>query len=127
MGSIGSRQSSVPAWRLEDPRYQQQTAGGVYFWSSPNAVYGKDIDEKMYNRLPKKMQSAVIALENSKTMDGNHATIYFVNSSGMVDYYDEYGLSDFYSTIRTIKDVGNVADWQYTEGDYKVGQRLRRK
>lgn len=122
---LNNRQES---WRNEDPRFQRQTSGGVYFWSSPNSIYGRDIDEKMYNRLPKKMRDAVIAIDNSKTLDGNHATIYYVTSNGTIDSYDEYGLGDFYSTIRGISksELGVVSDWQYS-GGYKEGQQLERR
>ncbi len=126
MGSVGANiNSSIPAWRLEEPRYQRQTTGGVYFWSGPR-FFDHDIDEKMYDRLPKKMQAAVVALDNSKTADGNHASIYFINSAGRIDYFDEYGLGDFYAGVRAIKDVGNAADWQY-DGSYKIGQQLKRR
>lgn len=130
---MGGRSSSSglaqqDSWRNAEPRFQLQTSGGVYFWSSPNTVYGRDIDEKMYKRLPKKMQDAVIAIDNSKTMDGNHASIYYVTSSGTIDYFDEYGLGDFYSGIRGIpaSELGKVSDWQYS-GGYRVGDQLRRK
>lgn len=124
MGSTGVK-NTIPAWRLEQPRYQRQTAGGVYFWSGPRR-FEHDIDEKMYERLPKKMQSAVVALENSKTMDGNHASIYFINSQGQIDYFDEYGLGDFYAGVRAIKDVGVASDWEY-DGNYNTGDQLRRR
>jgi len=127
MGSRGNKESSVTSWRDARPEYQRQTAGGVYFWSSSNPVYGKDIDEKMYDRLPKRMQAAVVALYNSRTMDGNHARIYYVNSSGQIKYFDEYGLGDFYAAVKNITDVGNVSDWEYTSGNYKAGEQLKRR
>lgn len=106
----------------------QKTSGGVYFWSSPDSVTGKDIDEKMYSKLPKRMQDAVISLENTKTLDGNHASIYYITSNGTVDYFDEYGLGDFYWGVKHIpkEDLGKVSDWQYS-GNYSMGDQLKRK
>lgn len=128
MGGRGSNSSinNSNSWRQREERYQKQTSGGVYFYSSPNSIFGMDIDPKMYNRLPKRMKDAVIAIDNTRTLDGNHATIYYINSNGVIDYYDEYGLGDFYATVRSITDVGNMNDYVYN-GGYKVGEQLRRK
>ena len=72
------------------------------------------------------MKKAVVALENSKTGDGNHATIYYVNSSGVIDYFDEYGLGDFYWGVKRITDVGDMNDYEY-DGEYDTGRQLKIK
>lgn len=114
-------------WRQKDSKYQQKTLGGVYFYSSPNSIYGNNIDPVMYNKLPKRMKEAVIYLENSKTMDGNHATINFVNSDGVIEYFDEYGLGDFYWGVKHINNTGKVSDWEFNPDNWKTDQHLVRK
>lgn len=115
-------------WRLKDEKFQKKTDGGVYFYSSPNSVYGKDIDEKMYDKLPKYIKKSVVQLESRKTGDGNHCEIYYVDKNGKIQWYDEYGMGDFmYGLKSTGKDeFGTVSDWNY-DGQYKEGKQLSKK
>ena len=115
------------AWRMKAEKYQKKTDGGVYFYSS-DKLWGQDIDEKMYDKLPKHIKKSVVMMEARKTVDGNHCEIYYVNKDGKIEWFDEYGLRDFMAELKsTNKDeFGNVMDWQY-DGQYNEGKQLKRK
>lgn len=125
MGSTGSRQSAVPAWRTENPIYQEQTAGGVYFYSAP-AGWGMDIDRTFYKALPNYAKKAVLSLDVSRTADGTHYSMNYVNNSGVVEYMDEYGREDFMWLVRRAKnDMGDMNNW--IDDWRREGDQLRRK
>ena len=127
MGTIGTSTvvPAIPSWRLQDERYQRKTAGGVYFYSSP-AGWGLDIDPALYKALPTYAQKAVLALDASRTADGVHYSIYYVDKQGTVQYFDEYGRSDFMWGVRHAKDeMGDMNNWQ--DDWNKIGDQLRRK
>ena len=120
--------STMSSWRLKNEKFQKKTDGGVYFYSSENSIWGKAIDEKMYDKLPKHIKKSVVMIESRKTGDGNHAEIYYVTKNGVIDWYDEYGLSDFYYGLKSIdkNEFGTVSDWKY-DGNYKEGRQLERR
>ena len=112
-------------WRLKDKKYQEKTLGGVYFYSSPD-WFSEDIDRCFYKYLPNYMKKAVLYLEVSKTPDGNHYSIYFVDNKGYVDYLDDYGRDDFLYQVRSVKDeVGDMN--HYKKRWNKVGDKLEEK
>lgn len=116
------------SWRDKKPEFQRKTDGGVYFYSSPNSIYGKDIDEKMYDKLPKYIKKAVVQLESRKTGDGNHCEIYYVDKEGKIQWFDEYGMADFMYGLKSggKDEFGIVSDWEY-DGKYQEGRQLNRK
>lgn len=124
----GAKFNSKEAWRKKDPKFQQKTEGGVYFYSSDNPIWGADIDERLYSKLPSYIKKSVVSLDNTKTLDGSHCDIYYVDKDGTIRYFDEYGVTDFmYGLKSSGKDeFGVVSDWQY-DGDYKEGKQLTRR
>ena len=132
MGSIGASKTSVAqpeqktSWRDEDPKYREKTAGGVYFYSAPNSLWGETINRSLYNELPLYAKKAVLSLDVSKTADGNHYDIYFVNKDGEVDWVDEYGKSDFMYVVRSVKnDMGDANLYKHKWRN--IGDKLERK
>ena len=132
MGSLGVNKTTpqvTPAkasWRDEKPEYREKTAGGVYFYYSPNPLWGLVINRSLYKELPAYAQKAVLALDVSKTADGNHYDIYFVNKDGEVDWVDEYGKSDFMYVVR--QERKNMGDANLYKHKWKnVGDILERK
>jgi len=115
------------AWRMKNDKYQKKTEGGVYFYSS-DKLWGQDIDEKMYDKLPKYIKKSVVMIEKRKTGDGIHAEIYYVNKDGKIEWFDEYGMGDFMAELKSTNkdDFGLVSDWEY-DGSYKEGKQLKRR
>ena len=113
------------AWRRKDPKFQKKTEGGVYFYNNPNSIYGKVIDEKMYDKLPGYIKKSVVMIEARNTADGNHCKIYYVDKDGKIQWFDEYGISDFMYELKSgnKEDFGVVSDWKY-DGSYKEGKQL---
>ena len=60
----GSRATGSESWRDENPKYQEKTLGGVYFYQDRNdAIAGEgSIDRQLYDRLPQYAQRSVIQL-----------------------------------------------------------------
>lgn len=113
-------------WRKEQPRYQEKTLGGVYFYDSPKS-FGEAIEKKYYDKLPQYAQKSVMWIDGSKTMDGLHMSMYYVNAEGRVTYLDEYGYKDFMWLVKNAKDdMGNMNDFIY-DGDFRDGEILERK
>lgn len=115
-------------WREKDEKFQKKTAGGVYFWGSSNSLWGKDIDEKLYEKLPAYIKKAVVHLDNNKTPDGNHAFIHYVNRDGQLEFYDDYGLADFFYALKhSGRDAyGDMNDYEY-DGQWSEGVQLSKK
>ena len=113
-------------WRKEQPRYQEKTLGGVYFYDSPK-FYGEVVEKKYYDKLPQYAQKSVMAIEGTKTMDGLHMSMYYVNKEGETIYMDEYGYKDFMWLVKNAKDdMGNMNDYIY-DGHFNEGQILERR
>ena len=131
MGAVGTANVNTygnESWRNDNPKYQEKTLGGVYFYSAPNSVWGSDINKQMYDKLPKHIQKSVVALMNSKTLDGNHASIWFIANDGETVFFDEYGLGDFYYNLKHMDKslFGDVNDFVYS-GGYNEGDVLEKK
>lgn len=113
-------------WRKEQPRYQEKTLGGVYFYDSPH-FYGEAIEKKYYDKLPKYAQKSVVYLDGVKTYDGLHMGIYYVNKEGELVYQDEYGFKDFMWIVKNKKDeMGDMNDFIF-DGHVNEGKILERK
>lgn len=116
------------AWRSQDPKFQEKTEGGVYFYDSPNAIWGQAVDKKLYNSLPSYAKKSVISCDQTQTADGLHCQMYYIDKTGTVQWFDEYGKSDFLYLVKQIKDeAGLASDWQYEGVAWKVGMQLKRR
>ena len=95
-------------WRLQDPKYQEKTLGGVYFYAFPGP-FGERISRGYYEYLPKYAQKAVLQLDGTgvsisgwfKTVDGivymNHLNsdfLWAVRHYGKEKYENANGWDD---------------------------------
>ena len=107
--------------------------GGRGSTSTRNSIYdrSKDIEAKIFKKLPKYAQDAVIALDsyNPRSYGYNEPInyhLYYVDKNGVINFLSEDG-SDFLAEVRGLKnDFGRYEDWNY-QGDYSEGQQLHRR
>lgn len=101
-------------WRSEDPKYQEKTAGGVYFYSAPGN-FGDAIERDLYNKLPKYAQKAVVQLfGNGVSISG-----WFMTANGLI--YMNHVNSDFWWSVRQHKN-----DWVSADGFDNTGTNVDR-
>ena len=113
-------------WRKEQPKYQEKTLGGVYFWESPT-TFGDVIEKKYYDKLPQYAQKSVVYLDGVKTYDGLHMSICFVDKEGTITYMDEYGYKDFMWLVQENKAImGDMNDFIF-DGKVVNGRKLEKK
>lgn len=96
--------STTEDWRLEDPKYQEKTLGGVYFYSTPHR-FGDHIERNLYNRLPKYAQKSVVQLFGT----GVSISGWFMTAEGII--YMNHEKEDFWYEVRRHK-----ADWVDANG-----------
>ena len=93
---------------------------------------GNSIEMKTFNKLPKYIQDAVIAVDsyNPRSYGYNEPInyhIYYVNKDGVITFFSEEG-ADFLGEMRSWgkAEFGKVDDWVYT-GNYNEGEQLERR
>lgn len=63
-GASSGRAGGLESWRSENPKFQEKTAGGVYFYDSPS-TFGDVIERRIYDKLPKYAKESVVQLNST--------------------------------------------------------------
>lgn len=111
MGAVGNKQEQkTSSWRDEDPRYQEKTLGGVYFYNRPDVItkVGNQefrtnhsaIEKSLYDKLPNYAKESVIQLFGN----GTSISGWFKIEGGVV--YMNHVNSDFLWGVRNYRKRG---------------------
>ena len=111
MGAVGNKQEAkTSSWRDENPRYQEKTLGGVYFYDRPDVVTKvgnqeyrtsmSKIEKDWYNKLPNYAKESVIQLFSN----GTSVSGWFKIDGGVV--YMNHLNGDFIWSVRQYRKLG---------------------
>ena len=99
-------------WRLQDPKYQEKTLGGVYFYTSLGP-FGDSIEKHLYDRLPRYAQKSVVQLFGN----GTSISGWFMTANGVI--YMNHVNSDFWWNVSQHR-----KDWVSADGFDNSGRNV---
>ena len=98
-----------------------------------NRFEGGNIEMKVYNRLPKYAQDAVIAVDSYNPREYGYNepinyNMYYIDKNGTINSFYEDG-ADFFAEVRGLKnDFGKVDDFNIPKGyQFNTGDTFKKK
>ena len=121
MGSVGNSANTSESWRNTDPKYQEKTLGGIYFYDAPpvvskvgNMEFYTDqtaIEKKWYDKLPNYAKESVLELYST----GESVTAFFKIEDGIV--HMNHANEDFIWAVRQYRKRGKYVNANGYKGD----------